>query len=97
MEKSSDLIMKFGHFRYLKRRYSGNRILPIVHGDTLVAGIATLSWVFGLGQKVGQNEAGLRSMSPTVIQGIKMNVNPTWSDVEKFITNQLSSSWFLTR
>ena len=98
MEKSSDLIMKFGHFgRYLKRRYSSNRILPIVHGDTLVAGIATLSWVFGLGQKVGQNEAGLRSMSPTVIKRIKMNVNPTRADVEKFITNQLSSSWFLTR
>ena len=98
MEKSSDLIMKFGYFgRYLKRRYSGNRILPIVHGDTLVAGIATLSWVFGLGQKVGQNEAGLRSMSPTIIKDIKMNVNPSHSDVEKFITNQLSSSWFLTR
>ena len=61
MEKSSDLMMKFGYFgRYLKKRYSSNRILPIVHGDTLVAGIATLSWVFGLGQKVGQNEAGLR-------------------------------------
>ncbi len=98
MEKSSDLIMKFGYFgRYLKKRYSNNQILPIVHGDTLVAGIATLSWVFGLGQKVGQNEAGLRSMSPTIIKDIKMNVNPSHSDVEKFITNQLSSSWFLTR
>ena len=72
MEKSSDLIMKFGYFgRYLKSRFLGNRILPIVHGDTLVAGIATLSWVFGLGQKVGQNEAGLRSMSPTHNQGNK--------------------------
>ena len=98
MEKSSDLIMKFGYFgRYLKKRYSNNRILPIVHGDTLVAGIATLSWVFGLGQKVGQNEAGLRSMSPTIIKDIKMNANPSPSDVEKFITNQLSTSWFLTR
>ena len=98
MEKSSDLIMKFGYFgRYLKSRFLGNRILPIVHGDTLVAGIATLSWVFGLGQKVGQNEAGLRSMSPSIIKEIKMNVNPSRSVVEKFITNQLSSSWFLTR
>jgi len=98
MEKSSDLIMKFGYFgRYLKKRCSSNRILPIVHGDTLVAGIATLSWVFGLGQKVGQNEAGLRSMSPIVIKDIKMNVNPSRSDVEKFVTDQLSSSWFLTR
>ena len=98
MEKSSDLIMKFGYFgRYLKSRFSSNRILPIVHGDTLVAGIATLSWVFGLGQKVGQNEAGLRSMSPSIIKDIKMNVNPSRSAVEKFITDQLSSSWFLTR
>lgn len=98
MEKSSDLIIKFGYFgRYLKKRFSGNRILPIVHGDTLVAGIATLSWVFGLGQKVGQNEAGLRSMSPTSIKGIKMNVNPSRPDIEKFITDQYSSSWFLTR
>ena len=98
MEKSSDLIMKFGYFgRFLKKKYSNNRILPIVHGDTLVAGIATLSWVFGLGQKVGQNEAGLRSMSPTIIKDIKMNVYPNFSDIEKFITNQLSSSWFLTR
>jgi len=62
-----------------------------------VAGIATLSWVFGLGQKVGQNEAGLRSMSPTIIKDIKMNVYPNRYDIEKFITNQLSSSWFLTR
>jgi UDP-N-acetylglucosamine 2-epimerase len=98
MEKSSDLIMKFGYFgRFLKRKFSGNRILPVVHGDTLVAGIATLSWVFGLGQKVGQNEAGLRSMSPAIIKDIKMNVNPNHADVEKFITSQLSSSWFLTR
>jgi UDP-N-acetylglucosamine 2-epimerase len=98
MEKSSDLIMKFGYFgRYLKSRFLGNRILPIVHGDTLVAGIATLSWVFGLGQKVGQNEAGLRSMSPRIIKEIKMNVNPSRSVVEKFVTDQLSSSWFLTR
>ena len=36
-------------------------------------------------------------MSPTIIRDIKMNVNPSHSDVEKFITNQLSSSWFLTR
>ena len=98
MEKSSDLIMKFGYFgRYLKKKYVSNPILPIVHGDTLVAGIATLSWVFGLGQKVGQNEAGLRSMSPTIIKDIKMNHNPTGPDVEKFITSQLALPWFLTR
>ena len=84
MKKSSDLIMKFGYFgRYLKEHYSGQHVLPIVHGDTLVAGMATLSWVFGLGQKVGQNEAGLRSMSPKIIKKIKINQIPKKIFLEK--------------
>jgi UDP-N-acetylglucosamine 2-epimerase len=98
MKKSSDLIMKFGYFgRYLKEHYSGQHVLPIVHGDTLVAGMATLSWVFGLGQKVGQNEAGLRSMSPKIIKKIKINQIPKKIFLEKFIVDQFSSDWFLTR
>jgi UDP-N-acetylglucosamine 2-epimerase len=98
MKKSSDLIMKFGYFgRYLKEHYSGQHVLPIVHGDTLVAGMATLSWVFGLGQKVGQNEAGLRSMSPKIIKKIKINQIPKKNFLEKFIVDQLSPDWFLTR
>jgi UDP-N-acetylglucosamine 2-epimerase (non-hydrolysing) len=98
MEKSGDLILKFGHFgRYIREQYSKNHILPIVHGDTLVAGIATLSWVFGLGQKVAQNEAGLRSMSPKIIKEIKINQNPNKIFLEKFLINQLTPDWFLTR
>ena len=98
MTKSSDLILKFGYFgRYLKEHYSGHHVLPIVHGDTLVAGMATLSWVFGLGQKVGQNEAGLRSMSPKIIKKIKINQIPKKNFLEKFIVDQLSPNWFLTR
>ena len=63
MQKASELITKFGSFgRYCKKNYDSNsQLLPIVHGDTLVAGIAPLAWVFGMGQKVAQNEAGLRS------------------------------------
>jgi UDP-N-acetylglucosamine 2-epimerase len=98
IQKSSDLMLKFGFFgRYLKDRYPNKGVLPIVHGDTLVAGIATLSWVFGLGQKVGQNESGLRSMSPSNIVHIRINKVPTESMVEKFITDQLTTKWFLTR
>ena len=98
MEKSGDLILKFGYFgRYLKEHYPSHHILPIVHGDTLVAGMATLSWVFGLGQKVGQNEAGLRSMSPKIIQKIKINQIPDNKFLEKFLVEQLSTKWFLTR
>ena len=98
MTKSSDLLLKFGHFgRYLKEKYPDNPILPIVHGDTLVAGMATLSWVFGLGQKVGQNEAGLRSMSPKIIKKIKINEIPNKKILESFLVEQLSNKWFLTR
>jgi UDP-N-acetylglucosamine 2-epimerase len=98
MEKSGDLILKFGYFgRYLKEYCSNRHILPIVHGDTLVAGMATLSWVFGLGQKVGQNEAGLRSMSPKIMTKIKINQIPNKKFLENFIIDQLSNNWFITR
>ncbi len=62
MEKASELILKFGSFgRFCKEEYGlTSKLLPVVHGDTLVAGIAPLAWVFGMGQKVAQNEAGLR-------------------------------------
>lgn len=98
MQKSSDLMLKFGHFgRYLKNQLPKIDLLPIVHGDTLVAGVATLSWVFGMGQKVGQNEAGLRSMSPSNIKNIKINSFPTDLDVENFLTDQICNKWFITR
>lgn len=98
LEKSGDLMLKFGSFgRYIKAHFPGHDVLPIVHGDTLVAGMATLSWVFGLGQKVAQNEAGLRSMSPNVIKEIKINQSPDKKFLEKFLVDQLNESWFLTR
>ena len=98
MEKASELIIKFGSFgRYCKKRFGTESLLPMVHGDTLVAGIAPLAWVFGMGQKVGQNEAGLRSMSPEAIKQIKADREPTTSEVEKFVSSQFDGKWFLTR
>ena len=98
IQKSSDLMLKFGHFgRYLKCKFPKMDLLPFVHGDTLVAGVATLSWVFGMGQKVGQNEAGLRSMSPFSIRDIRINSVPTDLEIERFITDQISQKWFITR
>ena len=99
MEKASELILKFGSFgRYLKKNFGNfSQMLPIVHGDTLVAGIAPLAWVFGMGQKVAQNEAGLRSMSPESIKYLKVNEDPTKSSVEKFVDSQFEGRWFLAR
>src|SRR6185312_17570074 len=87
MEKASELILKFGSFgRYLKKNFGNfSQLLPIVHGDTLVAGIAPLAWVFGMGQKVAQNEAGLRSMSPEVMKKLKITQEPTLDLIEKYI------------
>lgn len=98
MEKASELIIKFGSFgRYCRKYFGTESLLPIVHGDTLVAGIAPLAWVFGMGQKVGQNEAGLRSMSPEAIKRIKISKEPTRSEIHKFINSQFDGKWFLAR
>ncbi|MGA8842217.1 MAG: UDP-N-acetylglucosamine 2-epimerase [Nitrososphaeraceae archaeon] len=99
MEKASELILKFGSFgRYIKKKYNNfSQILPLVHGDTLVAGIAPLAWVFGMGQKVAQNEAGLRSMSPESIKTINIHEDPTKYTIEKFVNSQFDGEWFFAR
>ena len=99
MEKASELIMKFGTFgRYCKKKYGNNiRVLPVVHGDTIVAGIAPLAWVFGVGQKVAQNEAGLRSMSPVVMKNITKYKDPSRGVIEKLVSSQLYGDWFIAR
>ena len=99
MEKASELIMKFGTFgRFCKKKYGNDiRVLPVVHGDTIVAGIAPLAWVFGVGQKVAQNEAGLRSMSPVVMKNITRYKDPSRSVIEKFVNSQLYGEWFIAR
>jgi UDP-N-acetylglucosamine 2-epimerase len=98
MEKASQLILKFGSFgRYCKDHFGTESLLPIVHGDTLVAGIAPLAWVFGMGQKVGQNEAGLRSMSPEAIKLLKPSRDPTTQEIYKFVSSQLDGKWFIAR
>jgi UDP-N-acetylglucosamine 2-epimerase (non-hydrolysing) len=98
MEKASEMIIKFGYFgRYCQKHFGAEPLLPIVHGDTLVAGIAPLAWVFGMGQKVGQNEAGLRSMSPHTIRHLKAGADPTRSEIQKFVHSQFEGKWFLAR
>jgi UDP-N-acetylglucosamine 2-epimerase (non-hydrolysing) len=98
MEKAAELMFKFGNFgRLCNKRFGDTPVLPIVHGDTLVAGIAALSWAFGIGQKVGQNEAGLRSMSPEAIKGLRPGDDPSRSKFQKFIDDQFYGKWFLAR
>jgi len=96
MEKASEALLKFATFgKFCKRMYPKNPILPIVHGDTLVAAISPLSWLFGMGQKVAQNEAGLRSMSPQVLKSIGQK-KPDKYEIEDFIHSQFDENkWFI--
>jgi UDP-N-acetylglucosamine 2-epimerase len=98
MEKASELLLKFATFGRVCREISRlNHILPIVHGDTLVAGITPLSWLFGMGQKVAQNEAGLRSMSPVAIRSLTLR-SPDKHEIEEFIESQFDGrKWFIAR
>lgn len=98
LEKAGELTLKLGGLgRQLRQSFGHEPLLPVVHGDTLVAGIASLAWVFGMGQKVAQNEAGLRSMSPVAIRGIRPAGEPTRDTVSKFIHSQFNGKWFLAR
>ncbi|MDQ3847423.1 MAG: UDP-N-acetylglucosamine 2-epimerase, partial [Thermoproteota archaeon] len=98
VEKASDLIIKFAKFgRICKTRFPSVSVLPIVHGDTLVAGIAPLAWTYGLGQKVAQNEAGLRSMAPDAIMDLRVNSEPCREDIESFVDRQFNGKWFIAR
>jgi UDP-N-acetylglucosamine 2-epimerase len=98
MEKASELLLKFALFgKIFKEKFPGRTLLPVVHGDTLVAGITPLSWLFGLGQKVAQNEAGLRSMSPKYVRELTLG-EPKRGQIEDFVNSQFDSSyWFVAR
>jgi UDP-N-acetylglucosamine 2-epimerase len=98
MEKASELLLKFAIFgKIFKEKFPGHTLLPVVHGDTLVAGITPLSWLFGLGQKVAQNEAGLRSMSPKFVRNLSQS-EPDRIQVDDFVSSQFDrKSWFIAR
>ncbi len=98
VEKASDLLIKFANFgRICKMQFPSVSVVPIVHGDTLVAGVAPLAWAFGLGQKVAQNEAGLRSMAPVAIRDLRVNSEVSFQHIESFSDRQFNGKWFLAR
>jgi len=87
LSKSYEIIAKTGFAaRTLKDLSPKTTFIPVVHGDTLAAGIFPIGWMFATGKKVAQNEAGLRGMAP------KFSKN-----VEAFIENQWENKWELSR
>jgi UDP-N-acetylglucosamine 2-epimerase len=88
-QKTSELVQRIEQFAsYLDDAHPETTVLPIVHGDTLAAGIVPQAWMFATNQLVAHNEAGLRSMSPSFA---------AHDDPDAFIEAQWEGDWTLNR
>lgn len=74
--------------RWLHKEHEDKQFLPIVHGDTLAAGVVPQAWMFATSEKVIHNEAGLRGMSPSY---------ENWQQPSQFFQDQLNGDWKLDR
>ena len=91
-QKSAELLMKVSWFaNYLKKKWPGVTVVPVVLGDTIMTAIVPAAWMFSRMEKAVQVEAGLRSMAPEVMKRYK-NV-----DIETFIDQQFYGKWLLLR
>jgi UDP-N-acetylglucosamine 2-epimerase len=88
-QKTAELMERIEAFAdRLAADYSETTVLPIVHGDTLAAGIVPQAWMFATNQRTAHNEAGLRGMSPSFANQ---------SDPDAFIEDQWRGDWSLNR
>ena len=88
LQKTHEMVAKSGFVaRSLREKFPKTRFFPIVHGDTLAAGVFPIGWMFSIAQKGGQNEAGLRAMSPEM----------SFKSPEEFAEKQWHGKWQLTR
>ncbi|NVM52482.1 MAG: UDP-N-acetylglucosamine 2-epimerase [Candidatus Helarchaeota archaeon] len=96
IQKATELFYKMGHLaKWYKHIAPKTTILPIPHGDTISAAITATAWFLSVRQGVGQNEAGLRSMSPNNIYDLKPPF--TQDFCENFIHRQWEDQWFVIR
>jgi UDP-N-acetylglucosamine 2-epimerase (non-hydrolysing) len=85
-EKTAQLMRKVKRFaEVLDERYPDTTVLPIVHGDTLAAGIVPQAWLFATNQLVAHNEAGLRGMAP-------VELDPS-ADPAEVVARQWDGEW----
>lgn len=91
-QKSAELMIKASWLaRYLKKKWPGVTVVPVVLGDTIMTAIVPAAWMFSRVEKAVQVEAGLRSMSPEVMKRFKS------VDIETFIDQQFYGKWLLLR
>ncbi|MDY6771283.1 MAG: UDP-N-acetylglucosamine 2-epimerase [Candidatus Nanohaloarchaea archaeon] len=88
-QKSAELMTRIKAFAdHLNDDYPDTTVLPIVHGDTLAAGIVPQAWMFATNQRVAHNEAGLRGMAPDYQHH---------GDEQQFIQSQFDGKWEIDR
>jgi len=101
LQKATEMLYKVGSFgKWLKKKYPNLTVLPIPHGDTLSAAIVSAAWFLATRQGGGQNEAGLRGMSPKFFQNkstFDMLVNNKDIDISDFVHDQWNDEWFVVR
>ncbi|WP_158057683.1 UDP-N-acetylglucosamine 2-epimerase [Halorussus halophilus] len=89
-EKTAQLMRKVKRFaQHVEEHYPDTTVLPIVHGDTLAAGIVPQAWMFATNQFVAHNEAGLRGMAPE-------EFDPT-ADPAEVVRQQWEGEWVRNR
>lgn len=88
-QKAAELIALIKEFsNHISDVYPDTTVMPIVHGDTLAAGIVPQAWMLATNQLVAHNEAGLRGMSPSFTNE---------ADPAAFIDDQWEEEWSLNR
>ncbi len=88
-QKTAEIVLKVEKVaKHLEKNYPDKKVLPIVHGDTMAAGIVPQAWMFATNQKTAHNEAGLRGMAPDM----KKHGN-----IPEFVNHQFNSEWSIER
>ncbi len=87
-QKTAEIMTKTKKLAEHLKKYEGKKVLPIVHGDTLAAGIVPQAWMFATNQKSAHNEAGLRGMAPKTTDFYPIN---------DFINEQFNGEWNIER
>jgi len=91
-QKAAELYLKFRWLsRTLKKDWPDVNVVPVVLGDTILAGIIPSAWMLSVTNRSINLESGLRSMAPKASLMLK-EMTP-----EKYIYEQQNGGWQIMR